>query len=174
MKVKASGIVAGVLIAIAPLVSFAEGLPAPFEGSSTLQADGVVKSVDQAKQSLTVIDAHGEEGSFTVTDARDLAQLRQGGKVHIRMIRNAVIRPTHAADAQGKLAPSAERDTTQKVAAEVQVVDHASGVLALKRADGAVFHIQSREPAAVANVAPGMHMSLTFAPQASVAVTPAQ
>ncbi|SIT46129.1 conserved exported hypothetical protein [Paraburkholderia ribeironis] len=174
MKVKASGIVAGVLIAIAPLLSCAADLPAPFEGSSTLQADGVVKSVDLAKQSLTVIDMHGGEGSFTVTDARNLAQIRQGGKVHVRMIRNAVIRPTHAVGAQAKLAPSVERDTTQYVAAEVEVVDHASGVLALKRTDGAVFHIRSREPAAVANVTPGMRMAVTFAPQVSVAVTPAQ
>ena len=110
MKVKASGVIAGVLMA--PLRSFvAAGLPAAFEGSSTLQATGIVKSIDPAKQSLTVLDAQGGEGSFTVTDARNLAQIRQGGKVHIRMIRNAVIRVTHAADGQGKLAQTAQRDT---------------------------------------------------------------
>ena len=76
MKVKASGIVAGALIAVAPLVSFAAALPAPFEGSSKLQADGVVKSIDLAKHSLSVLDAQGGEGSFTVTNAHDLAQIR--------------------------------------------------------------------------------------------------
>lgn len=90
MKVKALGIVAGALIAAAPLASFAAGLPAPFEGSSTLQADGVVKSVDQAKHSVTVLDAQGGEASFNITDIGNLAPIKQGGKVHIRMMRNAI------------------------------------------------------------------------------------
>jgi hypothetical protein len=174
MKVKASGIVAGALLALAPLVSSAALLPAPFEGSRTMQAEGVVKSIDQAKRSLTVLDAHGGEGAFTVTDARSLAQIRLGSKVHIRMIRNAVIRVTHAADGQGKLAQAAPRDSAQTLTAEVAAVDRATGVLALKGADGSAFHIQSREPAAVANVAPGMQVSVTFAPEVSVAVAPAQ
>ena len=89
MKVKALGIVAGALIAAAPLVSSAASLPAPFEGSSTLQADGVVKSVDQTNHSVTVLDAQGGEASFTITDTHNLAQIKQGGKVHIRMMRNA-------------------------------------------------------------------------------------
>src|SRR5689334_787899 len=58
MKVRASGMVAGALLALAPLVSAAI-LPAPFEGSRTMQAEGVVKSIDQQKRSLTVLDAHG-------------------------------------------------------------------------------------------------------------------
>jgi hypothetical protein len=174
MKVKASGLIAGALLAVAPLVSFAAGLPAPFEGSSTLQADGVVKSIDQARQSLTLLDAQGGEGSFTVTDARNLAQIRPGSKVHIRMIRNAVIRVTHAADGQGKLAQTAQRDTVQNVTAEVAAVDHANGVLALKGANGSVFHIQGRVPATVADVTPGMQVLVTFAPEVSVAVAPAQ
>lgn len=174
MKVKASGIVAGALIAVAPLVSFAAALPAPFEGSSKLQADGVVKSIDLAKHSLSVLDAQGGEGSFTVTNAHDLAQIRQGGKVHIRMIRNAVISVTRAADGQGKFAQTPQCDTLQNLSAEVEAVDHATGVMALKGANGAVFHIQGRDPAAVANVTPGMQVSVTFAPQVSVAVAPAQ
>ena len=174
MKIEASGIVAGALLALAPLVSFAAGLPAPFEGRSTLQAEGVVKSIDQARQSLTLLDAQGGEGSFTVTDARNLAQIRQGSKVHIRMVRNAVIRVTHAADAQGKLAPTAQHDTLQNVTAEVTAVDHANGVLALKGANGLAFHIQGREPAAVANVTPGMQVLVQFAQEVSVAVAPAQ
>lgn len=173
MKVRASGMVAGALLALAPLVSAAI-LPAPFEGSRTMQAEGVVKSIDQQKRSLTVLDAHGGEGVFTVTDPRSLAQVSQGSKVHIRMIRNAVVRVTHAADGQGKLAPAAPRDTAQTVTAEVAAIDRASGVLALKGADGSAFHIQSREPAAVANVAPGMRVSVTFAPDVSVAVAPMQ
>jgi hypothetical protein len=174
MKVKASGMLAGVLLALAPLVSFAAGLPAPFEGTSTLQAEGVVKSIDQAKQSLTLLDAQGGEGSFKLTDARNLAQIRQGSKVHIRMIRNAVIRVTHAADGQGKPAQTAQRDTVQNETAEVATVDHANGVLALKGANGSVFHIQGSAPAAVANVTPGMQVLVTFAPTVSVVVAPAQ
>ena len=174
MKVKASGIVAGALVAFAPLVSSAAPLPAAFEGRSTLQAEGVVKSIDQARHSLTVLDAQGGVGAFTVTDARNLAQIREGSKVHIRMIRNAVIRVTPAADLQSKLAQAAQRDTVQNVIAEVAAIDHAAGVLALKDANGSAFHIQSREPAAVANVTPGMQVSVTFAPEVSVAVAPVQ
>jgi hypothetical protein len=90
------------------------------------------------------------------------------------MIRNAVVRVTHAADGQGKLAPAAARDTAQTMSAQVAAIDRASGVLALKGADGSAFHIQSREPAAVASVAPGMQVSVTFAPEVSVAVAPMQ
>jgi Cu/Ag efflux protein CusF len=173
MKVTASGIIAGVLMAVAPLVSLAAALPAPFEGSSTLQADGVVKSIDQATRSLTVLDAQGGTGSFTVTDARNLAQIKQGSKVHIRMIRNAVVHVTHAEQGPSKPAQTAQSDTVENVSAEVAAVDHATGVLALKSAAGSVFHIQGREPAAVASVTPGMQVSVTFAPQVSVAVEPA-
>ncbi|WP_175163072.1 hypothetical protein [Paraburkholderia fynbosensis] len=174
MKVKASGVIAGALLAVAPLVSFAAGLPAPFEGRSLLQADGVVKSIDQTKQSLTVLDAQGGEGSFTVTDARNLTQIRPGSKVHIQMIRNAVIRVTDGGDGKGSLAQGARRDTMQNVTAEVTAVDRSAGVLALKGANGSVFHIESRTPDAVANLAAGMQVSVTYAPQVSVAVAPAQ
>lgn len=182
MKVKASGVVAsvaasviaGALLAVAPLLAFAVGLPAPFEGHSLLQADGVVKSIDQANRSLTVLDAQGGEGSFTVTDARNLAQLRQGNKVHIQMTRNAVIRVMDSGEGRRKLAQGAPRDTVQNVAAEVTAVDRTTGVLALKGANGSVFHIQSRTPATVANLTPGMQVSVTYAPQVSVAVAPAQ
>jgi Cu/Ag efflux protein CusF len=173
MKVKASGIIAAALLATAPLVSTAAGLPAAFEGTSTLQADGVVKSINQAQRSLTVLDAQGREASFNITDARDLAQISQGGKVHLRMVRNAVVRVTHAAHAANNQSPAAQPDTVENVTAEVQAVDHASGVMSLKRADGAVFHIQGREPAKLAGVTPGMQVSVVFAPQASVAVAPA-
>jgi hypothetical protein len=47
-------------------------------------------------------------------------------------------------------------------------------VLALKGANGSMFHIQSRQPATVASVTPGMQVSVTYAPQVSVAVAPAQ
>jgi hypothetical protein len=174
MKVKALGIVAGALIAAAPLVSFAAGFPAPFEGSSTLQADGVVKSVDQAKHSVTVLDAQGAEASFDITDTSNFAQIRQGGKVHIRMMRNAVISVTRSADGHGTAAQPAQADTAQNVTAEVQAIDHATGIMALKGPNGAVFHIQGREPARIANVTPGMQVSVAYAPQVSVAVAPAQ
>lgn len=174
MKVKASGIIAAALIVLAPLVSFAAGLPAPFEGSSTLQAEGIVKSIDEAKHSLTVLDAQGGEASFDITDSRNLAQIKPGGKVHIRMMRNAVISVTRGADGQGKVAQAAQPNAVQNVTAEVEAIDHATGIMALKGPNGAVFHIQGREPAKLANVTPGMQVSVAFAPQVSVAVAPAQ
>ncbi|MFL9994834.1 hypothetical protein PQR34_29510 [Paraburkholderia sediminicola] len=174
MKDKALGIVAGALIAAAPLVSFAASLPAPFEGSSTLQADGVVKAVDQTQHSVTLLDAQGGEASFTVTDTSNLAQIKQGGKVHIRMMRSAMISVTRGADGHGAAAQPVPQNTVQHVSAEVQAVDHASGIMALKGPNGEVFHIQGREPAKVAGVTPGMQVSVAYAPQVSVAVAPAQ
>ncbi|HEX7934536.1 MAG TPA: hypothetical protein VF573_15860 [Paraburkholderia sp.] len=173
MKVKALGIVAGALIATAPFVSFAAGLPAPFEGSSTLQAEGVVKSVDYAKHTVTVLDARGGEASIDITDTHNLAQIKPGGKVHIRMMRNAVISVTRGAGGQGAMAPNSQPDANPSVA-EVQAIDHASGVMALKGASGSVFHIQGRDPVKLANVTPGMQVSVAFAPQVSVAVAPAE
>lgn len=173
MKVKVSGIIAAALLAVsaaAPSVSSAADLPAAFEGTSTLQADGVVKSINQAQRSLTVLDPQGREASFNITNARELAQISQGGKVHLRMVRNAVVRVTHATNNQNQ---AAQPDTLENVTAEVQAVDHTSGVMALKRTNGAVFHIQGREPAKLAGVTPGMQVSVVFAPQASVAVAPA-
>ncbi|WNC92079.1 hypothetical protein RI103_27750 [Paraburkholderia sp. FT54] len=174
MKAKTLGVIAGALIAAAPLMSSAAGLPAPFEGSSTLQADGVVKSVDQTNHSVTVLDAQGGEASFNITDTRNLAQIKQGGKVHIRMMRNAVISVTHGVDGQAAAAQSAAPNTVQSVAAQVQSVDHASGIMALKGPNGSVFHIQGRDPAKIASVTPGMQVVVAFAPQVSVAVAPAQ
>ncbi|WP_144137618.1 hypothetical protein [Paraburkholderia sp. BCC1884] len=174
MKVKALGIMASALIAAAPLASFGAGLPAPFQGSSTLRADGTVKSVDAAKHSVTVLDAQGGEASFNITDARNLAQIRQGSKVHIRMVREATISVTRGVEAQGAAAQTAQADTVQRVAARVESVDHGSGVMALKSANGAVFHIQGREPAMVANVTPGMQVVVAFAAQVNVAVAPMQ
>ncbi|MFM0243258.1 hypothetical protein [Paraburkholderia phytofirmans] len=174
MKVKALGIVAGALIAAAPLVSSAASLPAPFEGSSTLQADGVVKSVDQANHSVTVLDAQGGEASFTMTDTRNLAQIKQGGKVHIRMMRSAVISVTQGANGQAAAAQIAQSNTAQNVNALVESVDHASGIMALKGPNGSVFHIQSRDPAKVTGLTPGMQVVVAFAPQVSVAVAPMQ
>ena len=98
MNKKTLGMVAGALLAVAPLVSSAaDSLPAPFEGNSVLQAEGIVKGVEQAKHAVTVVDAHGGEASFTVTDTSNLAQLRQGTKVHVRMVRSALVSPTHGA-----------------------------------------------------------------------------
>ncbi|MCX4143124.1 hypothetical protein M0D68_33340 [Paraburkholderia sp. SEWSISQ10-3 4] len=174
MKEKALGVIAGALIAAAPLVSFAAGLPAPFEGSSTLQADGVVKSIDQAKQSVTVLDAQGGEASFNITDTSNLAQIKQGGKVHIRMMRNAMVSVTRGADGHSAAVQPVQQNTVQNVTAEVQAIDHASGIMALKGPNGTVFHIQGREPAKVAGVTPGMQVSVAYAPQVSVAVAPAQ
>ncbi|ASW00627.1 hypothetical protein [Paraburkholderia aromaticivorans] len=174
MKVKALNVIAGVLIAAAPLVSLAAGLPAPFEGRSTLQANGVVKAIDQANHSVTVLDAQGGEASFNVTDARNLGQIKQGGKVHIRMMRNAVISVTRSADGQAETAQMGQSDTVQTVTARVEAIDHASGVMALKGEDGSVFHIQGRDPAKTAGVTPGMQVVVAFAPQVSVAVAPMQ
>ncbi|WP_025600888.1 hypothetical protein [Burkholderia sp. WSM2230] len=177
MKAKALGIIAGAFIAAASFASFAAGLPPPVEGSSTLQAEGVVKSVDRAKHSVTVLDAQGGEASFEITDKGDIETIRQGGKVHIRMMRNALISVTRGADAAAAPAAAvASIGTTspeRNVSAEVQAVDHASGVMALKGPNGSVFHIQGRVPAQLANVTPGMQVLVAFAPQVSVAVAPA-
>ncbi|MFM0172759.1 hypothetical protein [Paraburkholderia sediminicola] len=174
MKVKALGVIAGALIAAAPLVSSAAGLPAPFEGSSTLQADGIVKSVDQANHSVTVLDGQGGEASFNISDTHNLAQIKQGGKVHIRMMRNAVISVTQGADGQAAAAQIGQSNTVQRVTAHVEAIDHASGVMALKGPNGSVFHIQSRDPEKTAGVIPGMQVVVAFAPQVNVAVAPAQ
>jgi hypothetical protein len=174
MKNKARGIIAGALIAAAPLMSFAVGLPAPFEGSSTLQADGIVKSVDQAKHSVTVLDAQGGEASFNITETSNLVQIRPGSKVHIRMMRNAMISVTRGADGHAKAVQPAQQNTAQNLTAEVESIDHTSGIMALKGPNGALFHIQGREPAKIAGVTPGMQVSVVYAPQVSVAVAPAQ
>lgn len=167
---KASRMIVAALLAVAPLVSNAAGLPAAFEGTSTLQASGVVKSINPAQNSLTVLDAQGHEASFNIADARDLTHISQGGNVQLRMVRGAVVRVMPPANSEG---PATQQNAVDRVIAEVSAVDHASGVLALKRANGTVFHIQGREPAMVAGVEPGMQVSVVFAPQISVAVAPA-
>jgi Cu/Ag efflux protein CusF len=165
MNKKTLGIVAGALIAAAPLVSpAAEALPAAFEGNSVLQADGVVKGVDQVRHAVTVVDAHGGEASFTVTDTSNLAQIHPGSKVHVRMIRSALVSPS-----QGALAAQSPQNLT----AEVVAFDRASGVVELRGPNGDVFHIQSHDPMKVANLQPGMHVDVAYAPQVSVAVAPA-
>ena len=174
MKVKAWSFIAGVLMATASLVSSAASLPAPFEGISILQADGVVKSINPVQHTLSVLDARGGEATFTVTDAHDLAKISPGGKVQIRMTRNAVVRVIRAENGQDASAQTTQPDTHDNVSAEVQTVDRVSGIVALKRGNGAVFHIQGREPAKVAELSPGMLVSVVFAPEASVAVAPAQ
>lgn len=174
MKVKAVAVIAGALIAAAPIASFAAGLPAPFEGSSTLQAESVVKAVDQANHSVTVLDTQGGVGSFNVTDTRDLSQIKQGAKVHIRMMRNAVISVTRGSDGQAAAGQSLQPNTIQRVTAQVEAIDHTSGIMALKGPNGSTFHIQSRDPAKAAGVSPGMQVVVAFAPQVSVAVAPAQ
>lgn len=174
MKAKALGLIAGALIAVAPLASFAAGLPAPFEGSSTLQAEGVVKAVDPANRSVTVLDTQGGVASFNVTDTHNLAQLRQGGKVQVRMMRNAVISVTRGVDGQAAAEQSAQPGTVQRVTAQVEAIDHMSGIMALKGPNGSTFHIQSRDPANAAGVMPGMQVVVAFAPQVSVAVAPTQ
>ena len=174
MKAKALGIVAGALIAVAPFAASAAALPAPFEGSSTLQADGLVKSVDQANHSVTVLDAQGGEASFNISDAGSLAQIRQGSKVRIRMMRNAVISVTRGADGQVTATQPVHADGVRKLTAVVEAVDHASGVMTLKSANGSVFHMQGREPSKLASVQPGMQVMVAFASQVNVAVAPVQ
>lgn len=162
------GIVAGALIAVSPLVSSAaDAVPASFEGRSVLQADGVVKGVDADRHVVTVVDPHGSVASFNVTDTSNLGQIRPGSKVLIRMTRNAVVSASHGADTAAPSSP-------QNMAAEVQSVDRASGVVALKGADGTVFHIQGSNLSKVANLQPGTHVRVVYASQVSVAVAPAQ
>jgi hypothetical protein len=162
------GIVAGSLIAITPVVaSAADALPASFEGRSVLQADGVVQGVDQARHVVTVVDPHGSVASFNITDTSNLGQIHSGSKVVIRMTRTAVVSAAHGADATAPSSP-------QNVAAVVQGVDHASGVIALQGADGAVFHIQGGDLSKVTGLQTGSHVRVAYASQVSVAVAPAQ
>ena len=165
MNKKTLGIVAGALIAAAPLVSSAAGAPlVAFEGNSVLQAEGVVKGVDPVRHAVTVVDSHGGEASFTVTDTSNLVQIHPGSKVHVRMTPSALVSPSHGAFAA---------QSPQNVTAEVVALDRTSGVIQLKGADGAVFHIQGRDPAKLASLQPGMHVDVAYAPQVSVAVAPA-
>ena len=86
MKVKASGIVAAVLLAVlaaTPFVSNAADLPAAFEGTSTLQADGVVKSINQAQRSLTVLDAQGRIRYHGGIDS-DKSRLHEDAQLYLR------------------------------------------------------------------------------------------
>lgn len=165
MNKKTLSIVAGALIAAAPLVSSAaESLPVAFEGSSVLQADGVVKGVDPARHAVTVVDANGGEASFTITETGNLAQIHPGAKVHVRMVRSAHVSPSHGA---------LTAQSPQNVTAEVVALDRASGVVELRGPTGEVFHIQGRDPVKLANLQPGMHVDVAYAPQVSVAVAPA-
>lgn len=162
------GVVAGVLIAVTPLMSSAaDAVPPSFEGRSVLQADGVVKGVDLATHAVTVADPQGRTASFNITDTSNLGQIRPGDKVLVRMTRTAVVSVSHGADSTMPSSP-------QNVAAEVQGVDRATGVIALKGADGAMFHIQGGNPSKVASLHPGTHVRVAYAPQVSVAVAPAQ
>lgn len=162
------GIVASALIAMTPLVSSAaQPMPASFEGRSVLQATGVVQSIDQARHVVTVGDQHGGVASFNVNEASDLGHLQPGRKVVVSMTRTAVVSPSHGSDASAPSSP-------QNVAAEVESVDRASGVVALKGPDGAVFHIQGGDRTKVANLQPGTHVRVAYAAQASIAVAPAQ
>jgi hypothetical protein len=54
--------------------------------------------------------------------------------------------------------------------AEVVALDRASGVVELKGPNGAVFHIQGRDPVKVGNLQPGMHVDVAYGSQVSVAV----
>lgn len=162
------GIVAGVLIAMSPLVSSAaDALPASFQARSVLQADGIVKGVDPITHAVTVVDPQGRTASFNLTETSNLSHIRPGDKVHVRMTRIAVVSASRGADATAPSSP-------QNVAAEVQGVDRASGVVALKGADGTVFHIQGGDLSKVANLQPGTRVRVAYAPQVSVAVAPAQ
>jgi Cu/Ag efflux protein CusF len=162
------GIVAGALIALTPaLSSAADALPAQFEGRSVLQADGVVKGVDQVRHVVTVVDSHGAVASFNITDTSNLDHIQPGNKVQIRMTRTAVVSASHGAQASAPSSP-------QNVAAEVQGVDRASGVITLKAVDGTVFHIQGSDLTKVASLRSGTQVRVAYAAQVSVAVAPAQ
>jgi hypothetical protein len=100
-----------------------------------------------------------------VTDASGLAHIQPGSKVHVRMTRSALVSPSRGA--------VASQSSLQNVTAEVVAVDRASGVVELKGANGAVFHIQGSDPLKLANLQPGMHVDVAYAPQVSVAVAPA-
>jgi len=142
------------------------------ERSARRHLFSAVHSIEE--YSATVLDAQGGEASVNIADTSNLAQIKQGGKVHIRMMRNAMVGMTRGAGGHGTAAQSAQANTVHNVTAEVQAIDHATGITALKGPNGAVFHIRRREPAKVAHATPGMQVSVAYALQVSVAVAPAQ
>ncbi|MDE1181574.1 hypothetical protein [Paraburkholderia sp.] len=165
-SLKVVKICTAVLISTIPFLSFAADGPLPksFEASSTLQAEGIVESIDLAKSAVTVTDSNGSEASFVVTDSADLGKIRQGGKVHIRMMRNATVSFAHTQNT----------GSAQTVVAEVQDIDHQSGVLTLKPAHGPVFHIQTREPEKLSKIVRGTPVEINYAQQVNIAVSAAQ
>jgi Cu/Ag efflux protein CusF len=175
--------IAGVVIALAPLSPRAAqpaasvASSAAIAGVSVLQAEGTVQTVDRVAHTVTVKDAASGQATFNVNpDTTKLAELKAGDKVRVRMVRDAVITPApHASpNAAGQSAANPDPMAQNSITAEVVSVDQKTGVLALRGAKGAVFHIQASNALQVAHLAAGMHVEVAYAPTANVSVSAAQ
>jgi Cu/Ag efflux protein CusF len=178
--------IAGALIALAPLSPQAAqpaasvASTATIAGVSVLQAEGTVQAVDRVAHTVTVKDAASGQATFNVSpDSTKLSELKAGDKVRVRMVRDAAI--TLAAHASPNMTGQADQGASgadplaqNKVAAEVVSVDQKTGVLALRGAKGAMFHIQANNAGQVAHLSAGTHVDVVYAPTANVSVTAAQ
>jgi hypothetical protein len=154
----------------------------PIEGVSVLQAEGTVQAVDRATRAVTVNDAAGGQATFTVgEDSKNLAQLKPGDRVRVRMVREAFISmSTGNAPAAGSVHPGSSVAGAGGVAgtvvsaAEVVTVDQKSGVLALTSPDGRVFHVQVQDPVKIARLSPSTRVDVAYSAKVSVSVVNAQ
>jgi hypothetical protein len=74
------------------------------------------------------------------------------------------------------MSPSTKGDATAQstIAAEVVTVDSKTGVIALKSAQGNVFHVQASDASQSASLSSGMRVHVNYAATAAVSVAAAQ
>jgi Cu/Ag efflux protein CusF len=186
-KLAIAAVTSGALIALASLNSYAAqpvapGVsPAPIAGVSVLQAEGIVQAVDRVAHTVTVKDAASGQATFNVSpDSTKLAELKQGDKVRIRMVRDAVISPSGSSSNNARSAGAAtanagkdDQAAQNTIAAEIVTVDRTTGVVALKGAKGDRFHVQISDAVQSAHLVAGMHVQVVYAASATVSVSAA-
>ncbi|HVE08406.1 MAG TPA: hypothetical protein VNE00_14235 [Paraburkholderia sp.] len=177
-KLAAAAVMSGVLVVVAPSVSHAAqpaASSASVTGISVLQAEGVVQSVDPVAHTVTVKDAVSGQATFNVSpETTKLSALKSGDKVRVRMVRDAVIVPEGSS--ANAMSPSTKGDATAQstIAAQVVAVDSKTGVIALKGAQGNVFHVQASDASQSASLSSGMRVQVNYAAMAAVSVAAAQ
>ncbi|WJF92028.1 hypothetical protein QS306_14780 [Paraburkholderia bonniea] len=144
----------------------------PFVGISTLQAPGVVKSVNMATRAVTLSDPeHGSEVTFNIDPSGgNLAEIKRGKTVNVSMSREAILGHPTGATGQTRITVPGN---SESILAVVQSVDHSTGVISLKKADGSVFRIKGREPLKMAGVAAGQQIMVVMAAQVFISIAPA-
>jgi Cu/Ag efflux protein CusF len=179
----AIAVATGAFIALAPLSPQAAQPAASVVSTATiagvgvLQAEGAVQAVDHAAHTVTVKDAASGQATFNVNpDTTKLSELKAGGKVRVRMVRDAVITvlPRSSSSTTGQTVANTDTTAQNNVAAEVVTIDQKTVVLTLRGPKGAVFHIQASNGAQLAHLSPGMHVEVVYAPTVSVSVSAVQ